>query len=206
MRYIPLAFFGSAGAGVTYTEQCYCDEVTLTFAACSSCTGNARFITRTDCNLDPRSSCISTSPSGGTRTIQIAKGTNVTVTAPSGCNSGNAPTVTYNRNYCASVYDFEVWRWTITNCQTGITYVAAFYFFNGFLQAGQIYNFTDINSLSGGNIPNGCYTIGSITSAASDMGINFFNPQNFTSYSSCNECISSNLPEPTPPSPLTIEY
>lgn len=192
MRYIPLAFFGSAGAGLVETEQCYCDQVTLTFPPCSGgCTGNGRLITRTQCDGDLASSCISWGPPGGTSIIQIAKGTNITVTAPAGCNQGNAPSVSYNRNFCPPVYDFQIWRWTIINCVTGITYVAAFYYFNGFFQKGQVYNFTTINSLSGGNIPDGCYTIGSITSAASQMGVNFFNPQNFTSYSSCNECLSN---------------
>ena len=190
MRYIPLAFFGSADSGSALTEQCYCDQVNITWAS-GVFPSQARLVSGTDCALNTLFSCYSKGPSGGTWTINIAKGTTISLSTSSGCQNGNTPSVSYNRNYCPSVYDFEIWRWTITNCTTGITYVAAFYFFNGFLQKGQVYNFTDINSLSGGNIPNGCYTIGSITSAASQMGSNFFNPQNFTSYSSCNECAAN---------------
>lgn len=188
MRYIPLSFFGSSEtASAAQTDNCYCDTATFTLSG-GAPNGAARRIQGTECNLQPLDSCYAGSVSGTTRTIYIKKGTNITVSTTGICNGGNISAITYNRNFCAGNYNFMYFNFNITNCKTGTSYVATFLNFDGYFGAGDIYNFTNINSLSAGVIPNGCYTIGALTASATQTGANFLVPSNYNSYSSCNEC------------------
>ena len=194
MRYIPLAFFSSQAPGPLVPEECFCDTATFTLTPTSPFTGVSRLVSGTFCDGSSINTCYSR---GGTTprtfTLLIEKGSTIGFSNTGGCPAGNGTvsSVTYDRNYCPTQYPDGL-NFNIQSCQNSTVYsVRVQDPIASNVQTGRVYNFTDINSLSSGLIPNGCYSIVGFTTNASQLGVNFIRPQDYATYSSCNECISS---------------